>query len=86
MNPTAIPADTSPEAARVQLEIYRRMAPERRLELAMQMSDTLRRVAIAGVRGRHPEYSDEQVRLAFLRLTLGKELFAKVCPGIDIAV
>ncbi|HEY1860268.1 MAG TPA: hypothetical protein VGG61_07935 [Gemmataceae bacterium] len=86
MKLTATPADTLPEAARVQLEIYRRMAPEKRLQLAMRMSDTLRRVAMDGIRCRHPVYGDEQVRLAFLRLTLGKELFAKVCPGVDIAV
>ena len=86
MSPKAVPADTLPEAAQVQLAAYRRMAPARRLELAMGMSDALREIAMAGVRSRHPEYSDEQVRLAYMRLTLGKEQFSKIRPGVDIEV
>jgi hypothetical protein len=86
MNLESGPADTTPEAAKVQLEIYRRMPPSRRLELALALSDTVRRVAAAGVRQRHPAYSDEQVRLAVLRLTLGDELFGQAFPGVEVAV
>jgi hypothetical protein len=81
-----IPADTTPEAWRVQVEVYRRMSPSRRLELALEMSDALRGVVTAGVRARHPDYSDQQVRLAVARLWLGDELFCKVYPGVEIAV
>jgi hypothetical protein len=86
MNVELIPADTTPEAWRVQVEVYRRMSPSRRLELACQMTDSLRRVVAAGVRARHPEYSEEQVRLAFARLWLGDDLFCKVHPGVEITV
>ena len=86
MNIEATPADTTPDAARVHLEIIRRLSPERRLELAFEMSNNLREVAVSGVRSRHPEYSDEQVRFAVARLMLGDELFRKVHPGIEIAV
>jgi hypothetical protein len=81
-----IPADTTPEAYGVHLNIYRQMAPSRRLELALQMSDSLRRVVAAGVRSRHPEYSEEQVRLAVARLWLGEDAFRKAYAGVDIAV
>jgi hypothetical protein len=70
----------------VQIDIYRRMSPNRRLELALQMSDSLRSVVAAGVRNRHPDYSEEQVRLAVARLWLGDELFHQVHPGVEIAV
>jgi hypothetical protein len=86
MNIPGIPADTTPEAWGVLLDIYRRMAPSRRLELALQMSDTLRRTVAAGVRSRHPDYSEEQVRLAVCRLWLGEQLFRQVHPGVGIAV
>jgi hypothetical protein len=66
-----VPADTAPAAARVQLAIYRRMAPARRLEVALQLSDGLRALVAAGVRSRHPAFTDEQVHDAVLRLTLG---------------
>ncbi len=85
MNLRFVPADTTPEAARVQLEIFRRMPPSQRLEQALALSETVRRVAASGVRHRHPEYTEEQVRLAVIRLTLGDELFGKAFPGVEIA-
>jgi hypothetical protein len=84
MNLNWIPADTTPEAALVQLEIYRRMSPSRRMELALEMSDSLRKVVAAGVRQRHPEYTDDRARLAVIHLYLGDELFHQVYPGVDI--
>jgi len=84
MNVKVEPADTTPEAARIQVEIFHRMPPGRRLELACRMSNALREVVAAGVRSRHPEYNEEQVRLAVLRLTVGEELFRKARPGVQI--
>jgi hypothetical protein len=34
-----------------------------------------------GIRHRHPEYSDEEVRLASIRARLGDELFLKAYPN-----
>jgi hypothetical protein len=79
-----VPADTTPEAARVQFEIYRRMQPSRRLEIALEMNTTMRELVAAGVRCRHPDYSAEQVRLAVIRLCLGEEWFRKVYPGVNV--
>lgn len=84
MSASGIAADTTAEAARVQFAVYRRMAPERRLELAFQMTADLRRRLADGIRQRHPEYDEHQVRLAVIRLTLGEELFQTVYPGVDI--
>ena len=75
MNCEAIPRDTSPEAARIEAEIYRRMSPEKRLHLAFQMNDVLRALVAAGVRDRHPDYTDRQVQLAVARIYLGDKLF-----------
>lgn len=82
----AISADTSLEAARVQFDIFRRMSPSERLELALGMSNSLRQWVAAGVRSRHPNYGGDQVALAVARLTLGDELFRQAYPGVDIDV
>ena len=50
------------------------------------MSDFVRAVVADGVRARHPTYSDEQVKQAVIRLSLGEELFRKAFPGVEIAV
>ena len=76
-----IPLDTTPEAHRVQVQVYRRMGPEGRLRRAMTMCDEAREVAQAGIRARHPEYGDEGVRWALYRLLLGDALFRAAYPG-----
>jgi len=56
------------------------MGPERRFATALQMSDDLRRLSAAGIRHRHPEYSEGEIRWALDRMLLGEELFTKAYP------
>jgi hypothetical protein len=86
MNMSTIPADTTPEAAWVQIEVFRRMPAHQRLELAVHMSDALVATVAAGVRSRHPEYTEAQVQLAVIRLRLGDASFQMAYPGTEIAV
>jgi len=74
------PLDTSPEAERVQIEIFRKMTPERRLRVAAELRQLVRKSLAEGVRMRHPDYNEEQVHLAVTRLTLPEKLFLKVYP------
>jgi hypothetical protein len=60
---TAAPnTDTSPAAAEAQVGVLRRLLPERRLELAVEMSLTARELLVAGLRAAHPDWSEAQVR------------------------
>src|SRR5437870_2366958 len=81
MTLSAIPADTSAEAARVQVEIFRRFSGEQRLRKTLEMSDAIRAITADGVRHHHPEYTDEQVRLTVIRRILGDELFLRAYPN-----
>jgi hypothetical protein len=76
--------DTTADAARVQADIWRKMTGQRRVELAAEMSENVRRIAAEGVRQRHPEYSDDQVHLAVIRLSLGDDLFRLAYPDCDL--
>ncbi|MCG3157041.1 MAG: hypothetical protein DKINENOH_03672 [bacterium] len=76
----ARPLDTSPEVERIQIECLRRKSPAERLQLAIELTRASRRLLAMGVRRRHPEYDDEQVRLAVIRLTLPEELFLAAYP------
>ena len=84
MNYSAIPRDTTLDAFWVQIEALRRLGTKGRARMTFQLCEQVRRFAAAGVRSRHPDYTDEQVRLAVIRLRLGERLFAKVYPGINI--
>ena len=74
------PMDTSEEADEVQLGIYRRMEPSERLQVGLDLTDLSRHLLAEGIRHRHPEYEDEQVRFATIRAWLGADLFALVYP------
>ena len=74
------PLDTTLEADKIQLDIFRRMGPERRLEAGLALSRTCRELLREGVRRRHPDYDERQVRLAVIRLTLPDDLFSTAYP------
>jgi len=80
----ALPADTSPEAARIERLALERLGPQGRAKLTFELIEQLRMIVEAGVRARHPEYSPQQVRLARNRLWWGDDLFRQVYPGVEI--
>ena len=77
-------ADTSKTAELKQIEILRRMGLSGRAELTFQLCDNLRQITKAGIRHRHPEYTDQQVTQAYLRLILDPKLFQQVFPNCEI--
>ena len=68
----------------MQLAVYKRMAPGRRGEVALEMSVAARELALAGIRLRHPGYSVEQAKLALFRLLLGDDLFRRAWPNAPL--
>ena len=71
-------ADTSREVERVQLELLRRMPAHRKLALVGEMSQTVRTLALAGLRQRYPGDTPAQRRRRLADLVLGSELAARV--------
>lgn len=78
------PPDTSAAADRVQLEAYRRMGGAARLEAAFRLIELARNASMGGIRARHPDYGEEQVRRAYARLVLGDALTRAVYPRDDL--
>ncbi|MGH7269601.1 MAG: hypothetical protein ACREJ3_04145 [Polyangiaceae bacterium] len=78
------PHDTSPEAHELQVRLYRSMTDEQRSELALRMSDDLRQIAVEGIRKRHPEYSDTEVKRALVALFYGADAVGNVWPGSPV--
>jgi hypothetical protein len=72
------PRDTSPEAWRVFIEIFRKMSPQEKLERTLDLSEFIRGVCEAGIRSQYPDASDREVFLRLTARTLGFELFRKV--------
>ena len=73
-----IPADTTIEAHRKQIEILRKMSPESRALISFELSDNVRQNAIAGIKKLHPDFTDTQIKRELLRRMVGDELFRKI--------
>jgi hypothetical protein len=65
----------------VQIAVYRRRGGAWRLQTSLQLSDFTRRLTLSGIRHRHPEYSEQQVKRAFMRLMHGDEVARAIWPN-----
>lgn len=77
-NMKMIPSDTTVEAAKRQLEIMRELGPQKRIEMAFDMSNSLRDIVEAGVKLRHPDYNEQKTKQEVLRLMLGGDLYKHI--------
>ena len=75
--------DTDPDIERRQVDAWRQMSPAQKLRLVSQLSATVRRLALAGVRQRYPAASAREQFLRLAQVTLGDELARKAYPDID---
>lgn len=66
--------DTDPAVVRLIAEGYRRMTPERRLELAGEMCEAVDQLVLAGLRLRHPAADGAELRRRLAEIRLGREL------------
>jgi len=74
------PLDTTSEVEEVQVRALRSMTPEQRLDLAIQLTNTSRRLLAAGIRLRHPEYTEEMIHYAVIKAILPEDLFSAAYP------
>lgn len=65
----------------MQLEVYRAMSPERRVDVALAMSEDARGITLEGIRARCGWLDDDGVRRELLRIMLGASL-AKLVGGV----
>jgi hypothetical protein len=70
--------DTSPEIEQVQLELLRQAPPWRKVAMVDQMNQTVRTLALSGLRQRYPQADPDELRRRLADLLLGPALAAKV--------
>jgi len=71
-------ADTSPDIENIQIERLRQMPPWRKLALVCEMNQTVRALALAGLRQRYPHDTPAQRQRRLADLLLGPELATRV--------
>jgi hypothetical protein len=76
--------DTSPEAERVLIELWRQATPARKFAMIVSANQAGRALVSSGLRARFPQDSPAQHRRRLAELWLGPELAAKAYgPLID---
>jgi hypothetical protein len=71
-------SDTDPKIEALQIQIIRRMPAWNKISVVDGLIETVRTLAISGIKQRHPDASPEQVLRLLAELTLGAELARKV--------
>jgi hypothetical protein len=75
---TALYADTHPKMEALQIELIRRMPSWKKISIVDGLNETVKTLAISGIKQRHPNATPEQIRRQLAELTLGAELALKV--------
>lgn len=81
---SSLPFDTSPDAQAVQDRRYRELGAAERVAVVFRLNAAARAMTAAGIRARHPEYTDDHVQLALARILLGDDLTRAVWPDRDL--
>lgn len=69
--------DAPPEVQRLVVEGWRRMTPAEKVAQVRRLTDTARRFALAGIRRRHPEASERELRLRLASYWLDRETMVR---------
>ena len=68
-------SDTTPEVQQIHYEMMRGLSAAKRLSLALELTEALRKLILANLRQRFPQASDEDIRRRFI---------ARVLPRADV--
>lgn len=71
-------SDTRPEIAALMLKLLRDATPQRKLEMVDQLNQTVKMLAIAGLKSQFPNDTPPMIRRRLADILLGKVLAAKV--------
>lgn len=71
-------SDTDPRALAAQVELLRRAGFERRLQLCLELSQTVSELSLRAIAERMPGADEQEVRLRQAELSYGRELIDRV--------
>lgn len=71
-------SDTTPEMEKVLISLLRQVPPVKKLEMLNGLNRSARELAMNGIRRRHPEATERQVRWYLCSLLYGDDITCKV--------
>ena len=70
---TALYADTHPKMEALQIQLWRQASPTQKMNMLAQLNASARRLALTGLRARHPQATETELRRKLADLLLGEE-------------
>jgi len=80
MDSAALSRDTSRQAEEMQVELWRGMSPQSKVQAVSALTRSVLQLSLAGIRQRFPGATDHECKIRLARLTLGPELAERVYP------
>lgn len=71
-------SDTHPQIERMQIELIRQMPAWKKFAAVDDLNETVKTLAISGIKQRHPHATPEEIQRMLADLMLGAELAHKV--------
>ena len=75
---TSTLSDTSPDIQRIHYELMREVPPVKRLQLAMELTQTARELILADIQYRFPDADPDELRRRFIARMLPRQDVIKV--------
>jgi hypothetical protein len=75
---SALHRDTHPKMEALQIQVIRRMPAWKKIAIVNDLNETVKALAVSGIKQRHPSAAPEQIRRMLAGLMLGEELARKV--------
>ncbi len=75
---STLSSDTHPKMEALQIRLLRQASPTRKMHMLAQLNESARLLAMSGLRSRHPQASQAELRYKLACLLLGDELARRV--------
>jgi len=75
---SVLSSDTHPKIEQIQIELIQRMTTWKKFAIVDGLNETVKTLAVSGIKQRHPNATPQQVHRMLAELMLGAELARKV--------
>ena len=82
---TALYSDTHTEMEALQIRLWRQASPTQKMKMLAQLNASARLLALQGLRSKHPDATEKELRRRLADLLLGEALARKVFGSVSYA-
>lgn len=82
---SVLSSDTHPKMEALQVQLWRQASATRKMEMLAQLNSSAHMLALMGLRSKHPQATEAELRRRLADILLGEELAQKVYGDLSNA-